>query len=69
MYILINPCLYSFQDLLKAAGKNEDTTEIYRMTQQHRNNEVKMLCGSAGWYWCDIIKNNVTYTSFSPEKK
>lgn len=37
---LINPCHYSFQDLLEAT---------------RRNNQVEILYDKAGWYWHDIL--------------
>lgn len=67
---LLNPCKYSFNDLLLAAKKDGNTDELYSMTQQQRNNEVKELCIKSGWYWHDIVgKDGVVYTSFSPYKK
>jgi len=69
---LVNPCEYSFQDLRRAAGRNEDdtATELYdRSTGQLRlNNEVKILCGEAGWFWCDVLKGGLLITAFAPSQ-
>ena len=65
---LVKPCKYSFQDLMKAAGRDTNMTELYAMTQTRRNNEVKIMCRVAGWYWHDVFHGNVIYTAFSPER-
>lgn len=64
--LLIEACKYSFSDLLKAAGENSDTSELYSLPQIHRNSRVKLLCDKAGWFWHDVKKDGCVYTSFSP---
>lgn len=68
-YTLISPCHYSFQDLMRAASRGTDTTELYGMSQDLRNEEVKKMCADAGWYWRDVSCGGVVYTAFSPERK
>lgn len=68
-FTLVNPCKYSFVDLLKSASEDTNTDVLYAMSQKDRNYKVKELCLKAGWYWKDIIENGILYTSFSPEIK
>jgi len=63
---LINPCIYSFNDLMKKSNKFYDLTN---KSQDEINNIVKKLCNISGWYYKDITKDNIKYTSFSPEYK
>lgn len=66
--MLDNPCQYSFIDLLKAAKKSTNTSELYSYTQTKRNKIVKELCYISGWYWEDITgKDGIIYTAFSPK--
>lgn len=68
MMKLVNPCKYSFKDLLRAAGQSESTEVLYRLTQGERNVEVRKLCSQAGWFWRDIrTTSGIIYTAFSPE--
>lgn len=63
-----NYCKYSFSDLLEAAGIEKNFKNVlYSMSQEERNNYVKILCEKTGWYYTDIKSNNVIYTAFSPE--
>lgn len=65
--MLLNPCKYSFDDLLIAAGHPPDTTELYTLSQFDRNKTVKKLCDIAGWYYEDMPGNDgIIYTAFSP---
>lgn len=66
---LVNPCKYSFRDLIDAAGMEVNIEKLYKISQKDRNNEVKKLCRKAGWYFCDTIYSGEIYTSFSPEVK
>jgi hypothetical protein len=68
---LINPCKYSFQDLLTASSEENLTlTELYSLSQEDRNVRVKELCQKAGWFWKDTLSHDgVMYTAFSPYKK
>ena len=65
-YRLIDWCSYSFQDLMRAAGWNDDTTKLYAMSQEDRNEEVKKMCRDSGWYWKDMKSYDTIYTAFSP---
>ncbi len=65
---LVNPCKYSFKDLLKATGRSDDTTQLYAMTQDRRNIEVIVMCMEAGWYWHNVVSGKQIYTAFSPER-
>lgn len=65
---LVDPCKYSFSDLLRAAGREANSSETRGMTQARLNNEVKMLCADAGWHWHDV-NNRTIFTAFSPELK
>lgn len=66
--MLENPCKYSFKDLLLAANKSTNTSELYSYTQTKRNKVVKELCRISGWYWEDIKgKDGIVYTAFSPK--
>jgi hypothetical protein len=43
--------------------------ELYNLTQEQRNIQVKKMCKDAGWYWEDVESSDgVVYTAFSPEK-
>jgi len=68
---LLNPCKYSFKDLLISAGKPHDEhalIELYDLPQEERNRKVMELCKIADWYYTNIISDDgVTYTAFSPE--
>jgi hypothetical protein len=66
VYNLVKPCLYSFKDLLQAAGKSTDTKVLYAMSQTLRNEEVKKLCQDAGWFWKDVNCQGTVFTAFSP---
>ena len=66
----INCCQYSFVDLLEAVGLSSSLKfELYALSQKDRNETVKMMCEEAGWFYKDIEKNGIIYTSFSPERK
>jgi len=74
--MLINPCKYSFKDLLTAADaaavskKPIETAALYKLSQQDRNRVVKDLCKICGWYFEDVKgSDGVIYTAFSPEYK
>lgn len=67
--MLLNPCKYSFTDLMIAASKVPCTTDLYILSQFDRNKIVKKLCYTAGWYYEDVIGDDgILYTSFSPHK-
>lgn len=67
---LLNPCKYSFHDLLYAVYKDYNTQHIkilYSLSQEERNLEVKRLCNMAGWYYQDVTgSDKIIYTAFSP---
>jgi len=65
---LINPCKYSFQDLLTASPEKTLTlTELYSLSQEDRNRKVKELCQKAEWFYKDTVgQDGVIYTAFSP---
>lgn len=66
MQRLLNPCNYSFNDLLKAANSS---VKLKGLSQANLNREIKKLCDTAGWYYQDIVgSDGITYTSFSPQK-
>lgn len=66
----INCCQYSFVELLQAVGLHSSFKfKLYALSQEDRNERVKMMCEEAGWFYKDIEKNGVIYTSFSPEGK
>lgn len=67
---LLNPCKYSFFDLMQAAGELCDEyilDDLYALSQSERNNRVKILCDKAKWYWKDVMVDGITYTAFSPK--
>ena len=65
---LINPCKYSFQDLMIAAKECPNLGHIKQMSQQERNKEVRRLCEKAHWYFQDVKgTDGIIYTAFSPE--
>ena len=67
--MLLNPCKYSFKDLLQHTNDSITIPELYSLPQSQRNQKVKELCLKAGWYWEDQIGDNgITYTAFSPVK-
>lgn len=70
---LLNPCKYSFKDLLYAVSKEYDPNTIkilYSLSQKERNIEVKRLCKLAGWYYQDVVgTDKIVYTAFSPYLK
>jgi len=67
---LLNPCKYSFNDLIKASNFQISTEDLYNMSQKERNKYVKNMCNKAKWFFEDVIGNdNITYTSFSPYLK
>lgn len=68
-FILDNPCAYSFDDLLSAAGSDKTKEDLYKLSQEQLNQQVKILCKKAGWFYKDIIEDNILYTSFSPKIK
>jgi hypothetical protein len=68
-FTLVNPCKYSFTDLINASNMDTNTDELYAMSQFDRNKKVKELCFIAKWYWKDVIEDGISYTSFSPEIK
>jgi predicted phosphohydrolase len=61
----VDPCSYSFQDLFDAAGLVLYPEEFYTLPQTLRNIEVKKMCAKTGWYWKDVEKDGMVYTSFS----
>ena len=63
----MDACKYSFRDLEVAAGFINSFD--FSVSRDEVNNHVKELCKYAGWYWEDIEKDGVVYTSFSPKKK
>lgn len=75
MSLLLNPCKYSFQDLLSASAPqsgNKPLTlpKLYALSQEERNKTVKALCEKAGWFYQDVVgSDGVVYTAFSPFKK
>ena len=68
-YTLINPCRYSFEDLIKASETEISLQKLYAMSQEERNNRVKEMCKLAKWYYTDVEKEGMVYTAFSPERK
>ena len=75
--MLVNPCNYSFRDLLNTVFKSKYTQDqintylqnLYNLSQYERNNVVKYLCKEAHWYFEDIKgSDGIIYTAFSPEK-
>lgn len=65
---MINTCMYSFQDLFKAANFNENTSILSKMDQESINKLVKNLCSLAQWGWEDRIgTDGMIYAAFSPE--
>lgn len=68
-YRLVDWCTYSFKDLMRAAGRDEDTTVLYALRQEDRNREVKKMCQESGWYWKDMKSYDEIYTAFSPTIK
>lgn len=66
---LVDWCTYSFKDLMRAAGRSDDTTVLYAMSQEDRNKEVKKMCQESGWYWKDMKSYETIYTAFSPNIK
>lgn len=71
-YKLYYPCDYSFNDLkneVRDEGYNIiSLKELYAMSQENINTEVKKMCVRAGWYWKDVIGfGNIVYTAFSPD--
>jgi len=66
---LINPCSYSFNDLIKASQSQINAQTLYAMSQPGRNIEVKNMCKIAGWFWEDVVgSDGILYTAFSPKK-
>lgn len=46
---LLNPCKYSFKNLLDSVKENNVTlSELYALSQEDRNRKVKELCKQAG---------------------
>lgn len=68
MMKLLNPCKYSFRDLIKASGKPPEYHDfLMRISQEERNKCVKELCHDADWYCQDVVgADNIVYTAFSP---
>lgn len=72
---LLNPCKYSFEDLIFAAKKETgqltpSIKQLLLLSQTKRNEEVKALCNQAKWFYKDVIgRDGVLYTSFSPHLK
>ena len=67
--MLLNPCKYSFKDLLDQTTDTITIIELYSLTQAERNQKVKDLCNKAKWYWEDQRgSDGVIYTAFSPLK-
>ena len=56
-----NVCKYSFNDLERASGMKFDFTK----PMDEINQQVKNMCVKAGWYWQDVHKDGISYTSFS----
>ena len=79
---LLNPCKYSFKDLVFATNLSYTEYEseaesmksidkylkiLYSLSQVEKNNEIKKLCKESGWYFKDVIGDDgIIYTSFSP---
>jgi hypothetical protein len=71
---LLNPCNYSFAQLIKMAHPDfssgqldEIKYQLYALSQHERNDVVKYLCNRASWYYDDVKgSDGVIYTSFSP---
>ena len=64
---LLNPCSYSFNDLIKASGQTIDLKTLYKISQKERNIMVKYMCNVAGWHYYDVKgTDGVIYTAFSP---
>ena len=67
-HILLNPCNYSFIDLLTGANEDIDTKTLYALPQKELNEKVKELCKKAQWYWQDVTgSDGIIYTAFSPK--
>lgn len=72
---LLNPCKYSFEDLLFAVKKETgqltpSLKHLLLLPQSKRNDEVKHLCNQVKWFYKDVIgSNGVLYTMFSPYLK
>ena len=61
----MNYCKYSFQDLINSACSTIDLTTLYNMSQVKRNETVKKLCTTAGWYFEDVMGSDGNiYTAF-----
>ena len=74
LFTLVNYCDYSFRDLLKASGIPEyriilEELKLKKLCQSELNKKIRELCNKAKWYYKDIEKNGVIYTSFSPKIK
>ena len=66
-YQLLNPCSYSFDDLIKASEYPISLSKLYNISQKERNNIVKNMCDIAGRYYNDIKgTDGIVYTAFSP---
>lgn len=64
---LLNPCSYSFKDLIKASGQPISLEKLYKISQKERNIIVKYMCNVANWHYLDIKGTDlVIYTAFSP---
>ena len=63
---LVDPCKYSFDDLIRASKDTISTKELYSKSQYEKNDYVKKMCEKAGWFWKDIVSNGIVYTAFSP---
>lgn len=64
-YDLIDPCLYSFQDLFKACNEKMPVN-FYNQSREDINKTIKRLCKKIKWYYKDIkTKDGEIYTSFS----
>jgi len=64
---LLDPCKYSFDDLLKASDQVMDIVDMYTLSQDEINNLVKFLCDKVGWHYKDTKgTDGIIYTAFSP---
>lgn len=65
---LKNACKYSFKDLVRACGLDDNYTDYLQgLSHLERNKEIKRLCDICHWYYKDVVKDGKLFTSFSPE--
>lgn len=77
LYVAANFSSTDSNEFQKSTKKSiEQTIEIdmwyaslLLLSQPEINNIVKSLCRKSGWYWKDMVENEIVFTSFSPKIK